>query len=80
MSGQPVTRSRVAAELRAARAAGGVSQVALAEALGRAQSYVSRRLSGDAELTVEEFVQACGVLGVDPVLTLRRATESAPEA
>lgn len=63
----------VAAELRAEKGRKRVSQQALADAIGRAQSYVSKRLSGDASLTVDEFVTLCLALDVRPEELLANA-------
>lgn len=63
----------VAAELRAEKGRRRVSQQALADAIGRAQSYVSKRLSGEASLSVDEFVTLCLALDVRPETLLASA-------
>lgn len=63
----------VAAELRAEKGRRRVSQQTLADAIGRAQSYVSKRLSGEASLTVDEFVTLCLALDVRPEALLASA-------
>jgi transcriptional regulator with XRE-family HTH domain len=54
----------LAAELRAERGRRRVSQMALAAACGRNQSYVSTRLNGHGALTVDEFVAICAAMGI----------------
>lgn len=67
ISGQPDNLTDVlAGELRAERARKKVSQVTLAQAIDRGQSYVSDRLNGHADWTVEEYVAICQALGVEP--------------
>ncbi len=49
-----------------ARAAAGVTQIELAELLGRPQSFVSKVEGGDRRLDVIEFLQITTALNVDP--------------
>lgn len=44
----------------------------IAAAIGRGQSYVSDRLNGKAQLTLEEYIAICGVLELDPGTFLRQ--------
>lgn len=45
----------------------GVTQEAIAAALGLSQAHVSRLLSGAAVLTVHQYLQLATVIGFDPV-------------
>jgi transcriptional regulator with XRE-family HTH domain len=49
-----------------ARAGAGVTQIELAERLGRPQSFVSKVEGGDRRLDVIEFLQITTALNVDP--------------
>ena len=49
-----------------ARVAAGVTQIELAERLGRPQSFVSKVEGGDRRLDVIEFLQITTALNVDP--------------
>jgi transcriptional regulator with XRE-family HTH domain len=49
-----------------ARVAKGVTQIELAELLGRPQSFVSKVEGGDRRLDVIEFLQIITALNVDP--------------
>jgi transcriptional regulator with XRE-family HTH domain len=49
-----------------ARVAKGVTQIELAELLGRPQSFVSKVEGGDRRLDVIEFLQITTALNVDP--------------
>jgi transcriptional regulator with XRE-family HTH domain len=64
---------RVLEALLAARKERGVSQVMIAEALGKPQSYVSKTESGERRLDIIEFVAVCRAIGVSPVKVLRQA-------
>lgn len=44
-----------------------LTQVEVAEVLGRPQSFVSKYEQGERRLDVVEFVQVCRAIGVDPV-------------
>lgn len=60
------------------RAAAGLSQTALAERLGRRQSFVSKVENGERRLDVVELIEFAGGLGCRPeeILTdLRHASE-----
>jgi transcriptional regulator with XRE-family HTH domain len=60
---QPLGK-RVAQEIRAEMARQGISQVALAEALGRNQTYVSYRLTCKKSLTLDEIEIIADILRV----------------
>jgi transcriptional regulator with XRE-family HTH domain len=49
-----------------ARVGAGVTQIELAERLGRPQSFVSKVEGGDRRLDVIEFLQIITALNVDP--------------
>ena len=69
--------------LRAARKGAGLTQQALAEKLGRPQSFVAKYESGERRIDVVEFVALARALDVSPVALLRRfveATSSAKDA
>ena len=68
----------IASELRAEKGRQRLSQRALADLIGRDQSYVSKRLSGQASLTLDEYVTLCQALGVRPDEMLRRALDQLP--
>jgi transcriptional regulator with XRE-family HTH domain len=55
---------RVAQEIRAEMARQGISQIALAEALGRNQTYVSYRLTCKKSLSLEEVEVIADILRV----------------
>lgn len=55
---------RVAKEIRAEMARQGVTQTALAEALGRNQAYVSERLTYKTPLTLEVVEEIADILRV----------------
>lgn len=63
----------VAAELRAEKGRKRISQTALADVIGRGQSYVSDRLNGKAPLTIDEFVKLSLALGCRPADLLEAA-------
>lgn len=55
-----------------ARKNAGLTQVGLAERLGRPQSFVSKYERGERKLDVIEFCRVCRALEIDPVVFLRR--------
>jgi transcriptional regulator with XRE-family HTH domain len=59
-------RRRLAALLKDGRIAVGVSQVQMAEKLGKPQSYVSKYESGERKLDFVEVIEVCHALDVDP--------------
>lgn len=54
----------VAAEVRAHVARKRIRQQQIAEALGRTQSWVSRRMTAEVPFTVADLDAICGLLGV----------------
>ncbi len=56
--------------LSEARASAQLTQVQVAERLGRPQSFVSKYESGERQLDVVEFVEVCEALAVAPTLLL----------
>jgi transcriptional regulator with XRE-family HTH domain len=60
-----------------ARKTAGMTQSALATALGKPQSFVSKYESHERRLDVVEFVAIARVLGTDP-LAIVRAIEELP--
>lgn len=63
----------------AARDSAGLSQVALAERIGRTQSFVSKYERGERRLDVVEFVQFVKAMDLDPIVLLARFLERAFE-
>ncbi|MDF7758814.1 helix-turn-helix transcriptional regulator [Kosakonia cowanii] len=55
---------RVITALKQARKARGITQVQLAEALGRPQSFIAKIESGERRLDVVEFVHLARLVGV----------------
>lgn len=55
-----------------ARRKSGFSQEALAEKLGRPQSYVSKCESGSRRMDVIEFVEVMKAIGVDPAAFINK--------
>lgn len=55
----------------AARKAAGLSQVELAEMLGKPQSYVSKVEAGDRRIDIVEYVRLAGHLGLEPEILLK---------
>ena len=55
-----------------ARSKAGLTQVAVAERLGRPQSFVSKYEVGERRLDVVEFLEVCAAVGADPVKMLRQ--------
>jgi transcriptional regulator with XRE-family HTH domain len=60
-----------------ARQAKRLSQMALAEQLGRVQTFVSKYERGERRLDVVEFLDVAAALGIDPHKVIRqlRATD-----
>jgi transcriptional regulator with XRE-family HTH domain len=63
---------RLKQALVAARRDRGLSQVQVAELLGRPQSFVSKYERGERRLDVIEFLEVATTLGVDPILLLQQ--------
>jgi transcriptional regulator with XRE-family HTH domain len=57
--------------LTAARRDAGLTQWALANALGRPQSFVSKMENGERRLDVVQFLDVTTALGVDPAKILK---------
>ncbi|TNL08605.1 XRE family transcriptional regulator [Kosakonia cowanii] len=55
---------RVIAALKQARKAQGITQMQLAEALGRPQSFIAKIESGERRLDVVEFVHLARLVGL----------------
>ncbi len=64
---------RVIETLISARKSRDVRQTAVAEALGKPQSYVSKIESKERRLDVVEFVDLCRVIGVSPTEIMKQA-------
>ena len=66
---------RLKQALVAARRDRGLSQVQVAELLGRPQSFVSKYERGERRLDVIEFLEVATTLGVDPILLLQQVLD-----
>lgn len=55
-----------------ARKSAGLTQMGLADRLGRPQSFVSKYERGERKLDVIEFCEVCRALEIDPVSFLQR--------
>lgn len=77
MRDTPGLREAVTAEIRAHMARKRTRSVDLAAALGVSVSWVTRRLNGQIELSVDDVDRICGVLGVDPVSLFRHEVTAA---
>jgi len=64
---------RVIETLISARKSKGVRQIAVAEALGKPQSYVSKIEGKERRLDVVEFVDLCRAIGVSPTEIMRQS-------
>ena len=51
----------------------GITQVKLAEALGKPQSFVAKFEGRERRLDIVEFLAICQALGADPVTLLQKA-------
>jgi transcriptional regulator with XRE-family HTH domain len=58
--------------LRQARAAAGLTQIQLAQRLGRSQSFVTKMESGDRRLDLIQLRTVCRALGTDVVAFVTR--------
>jgi transcriptional regulator with XRE-family HTH domain len=58
-----------------ARKAKGLSQMALADALGRVQTFVSKYERGERRLDLVEFLDVATALGIDPHKVIRQLTD-----
>lgn len=62
---------RVIAALKQARKAQGITQMQLAEALGRPQSFIAKIESGERRLDVVEFVHLARLVGLAVEVVLK---------
>jgi transcriptional regulator with XRE-family HTH domain len=58
-----------------ARKAGGLTQMQLAEKLGRPQSFVSKYERGERRLDVVEFLEVARAIAIDPFRLLKELDE-----
>lgn len=63
---------QVISALKKARKDRGITQAALAEALGRPQSFIAKVENGERRLDVVEFVHLARLVGVEPELLLKK--------
>jgi transcriptional regulator with XRE-family HTH domain len=70
----------VSAQVRSAMALRRISGAQLASKTGRSQSYISKRLRGDASFTANDCEDICEVLGVDLLELLRGAVLASRKA
>jgi transcriptional regulator with XRE-family HTH domain len=61
--------------MREARDQAGLSQVQLAERLGRPQSFISKYESGERRLDVAEFIEICRALDVSATKLLKKLVD-----
>jgi transcriptional regulator with XRE-family HTH domain len=66
--------------LIAARETTGLTQIEVAEALGRPQSFVSKYEIGERRIDVEEFLQIADALQIDAVTLLRSLLKNVHES
>jgi transcriptional regulator with XRE-family HTH domain len=66
----------VSEEIRLASTRHRVSGAQLAVLIGRSQSYMSKRLRGEASFTANDVANACDVLGEDLLKLLTTAVRS----
>lgn len=66
--------------LVAARKDAGVTQVELADLLGKPQQFVSKIETGDRRVDLVEFVAICRALGIAPVDLFARVTKAMPKS
>src|SRR3982751_926451 len=63
---RPQLREPLAEEIRALMGRRRVTGANIAAALGKSQSYVSRRLTGETAFDTDDLEIVCGLLKVDP--------------
>lgn len=82
MTSHTSINERVAAELRAAAARNRISGADLARSLAETPIWISRRLSANVQISVEDFARLCDAIGIDPadVFTAARGDVAAPLA
>ncbi len=61
--------------IKQARQDSGLTQVEVAEKIGRPQSFISNCESGERRIDVAEFVYLCSVYGVEPTQVLGEMQE-----
>ncbi|HKP59830.1 MAG TPA: helix-turn-helix domain-containing protein [Polyangiales bacterium] len=61
-------RLELAAAVRKRRTAAGITQAALAKAIGSSQARVAKMGGGDPQASIESLVRALAVLGAKPRL------------
>lgn len=61
-----------------ARKAHGVTQVALAQRLGKEQAWVSKYESAGRRVDVVEYLDICRAIGADPYRLLRKLGSDSP--
>lgn len=64
---------RLAAQIRSARLAAGLTQRTLAERLGKSSSWVAATEKGQRKIFINELSQIADALGVDLLELLKRA-------
>lgn len=55
-----------------------IRQRPLADALGRNQQWLSRRLTGEVTFSIDDLEEICAVLGVDPVTLIAELPPTPP--
>jgi DNA-binding transcriptional regulator YiaG len=66
---------RLIEEIAAVRQAAGISQRALAAKMRRSNSYISKIECGERQLSIEELLDLCAAIGVDPLALLGRVLQ-----
>lgn len=64
--------ARLQEALMAARRGQNLTQVEVAERLGKPQSFVSKYESGERRLDVVEFIEVCTVLNIRPLTIIKK--------
>lgn len=64
--------ARLQESLIAARRGQNLTQVEVAERLGKPQSFVSKYESGERRLDVVEFIEVCTVLNIRPLTIIKK--------
>lgn len=72
-------REALAAEIRARLAAAQISKTRVADAIGHSLASVSRKMSGQAPIQVDELATIADLLHDEPADLLRAATERADD-
>lgn len=71
--------ARLVAVLVAARLESGLTQQAVANQLGKPQSYVAKIEGGERRLDVVEFIALAGAIGLDPKMLFKNALQAVQE-